>query len=85
VICDRLRTETEDLKGRQSELQGQLAQATDDLAARNKEIDEVEGRLQATRQALLDVQAKLAEARQQLAAPPAAPAPAQRPCGGGAQ
>jgi outer membrane protein TolC len=41
------------------------------LAARNREVAELEGRLQATRQDLADAQGQLAEARQQLATPPA--------------
>jgi chromosome segregation ATPase len=53
-----------------AELQTQLARATDDLTARNREIAELEGRLQTTRQALADAQSQLAEARQQLATPP---------------
>ena len=53
-----------------TDLQAQLARATDDLATRNREIAELEGRLQATRQELADAQGRFAGARQQLAAPP---------------
>ena len=81
---DQLAREQAEIQSRaaqqRNDLQAQLARATDDLAARNREVAEVEGRLQTTRQELADAQGRLAEVRQQLATPPSS----ERPSGAGA-
>jgi chromosome segregation ATPase len=76
---DRLAREQGEIQSQaaqqRNDLQTQLARATDDLSARNREVAEMEGRLQTTRQELADAQGRLAAARQQLATPPSSESP----------
>ena len=66
---DQIAGEQRLVERQQIDLQTQLAQATENLAGRNKEIADLEGRLQSARQELADTQARLAGIRQELAAP----------------
>ena len=50
--------------------QAQLATVTDDMAARNREFAELDGRVQTARRELAEVQGQLAAARAQLSGQP---------------
>jgi chromosome segregation ATPase len=69
---DRLAGEVQRAEQARKEVHAQLARLTEDMAARTKELAGIEGQVQAARNELADTQAKLAEARQQLSAPPPA-------------
>lgn len=73
-------TDVQDVSRKHATSQAQLATLVDDMAARNREFAELDGRVQAARRDLAAVQGQLAAARSQLSGQPeteAQSAPAQ--------
>jgi chromosome segregation ATPase len=72
---DKLASDVEDVSRRHATAQAQLATLVDDMAARNREFAELDGRVQAARRELAAVQGQLADARAQLSGQPAIETP----------
>ena len=68
---DKLSGDVQDVGRRHATAQAQLATVVDDMAARNREFAELDGRVQAARRELADVQGQLAAGRAQRSGQPA--------------
>jgi len=72
---DKLTSDVQDVSRKHATAQAQLATLVDDMAARNREFAELDGRVQAARRELAAVQGQLAAARAQLSGQPATETP----------
>ena len=68
---DRFASETQELERRWAQTQQELAKLTEDMAARNRGLADVNGKLQSAWQELAETQSNLAAVRWQLVSPPA--------------
>src|SRR5215203_3613645 len=66
---DKIAPEIENLEQQRAQVLQALAKQADDTAARNRELADVNGRVQSAQQELADLQSKQADVLRQLAAP----------------